>query len=83
MDNGANVKFEIKPTIIRRVIMRVLAFVLGVLLFCGCSFIVADDKDISSFGIKKDEASSLTQEIKRQRPEEPREFKLFPGANLK
>lgn len=63
--------------------MKVLVCGLGLLLFCGCSFIVAEDQDISSFGINKDEATSLTQEIKRQRPEEPREFKLFPGANLK
>ena len=63
--------------------MKGLAFALGLFLFCGCSFIVADDKDISTFGMNKDEATSLTQEIKRQRPEEPREFKLFPGANLK
>jgi hypothetical protein len=64
-------------------IMKGLIFALGVLLFCGCSFIVAEDQDISSFGINKEDASSLTQEIKRQRPEEPREIKLFPGANLK
>ncbi len=63
--------------------MKGLVFVLGMLLVCGCSFIVAEDQDISSFGIKKDDAASLTQEIKRQRPENPPEVDIFPGANLK
>lgn len=63
--------------------MKGLVFVLGMLLVCGCSFIIAEDQDISSFGIKKEDASSLTQEIKRQRPENPTEVEIFPGANLK
>jgi|GEM_PF-5393836 len=63
--------------------MRGLVFALGMLLVSGCSFIIAEDKDISSFGINKEEASSLTQEIKRQRPENPREVNIFPPSHLK
>lgn len=63
--------------------MKGLVFVLGVLLLCGCSFIIAEDQDISTFGIKKDEATSLTREIQRQRPEDLPEVKIFPGSNLK
>jgi hypothetical protein len=63
--------------------MKGLAFVLGILLFCGCSFIVAKDQDVSSFGIKKDEASSLTREIQRQRPEGLPGAEFFPEPNLK
>ena len=63
--------------------MKGLVFALGMVLLCGCSFIVAEDQDISSFGIKKEDASSLTQEIKRQRPENLPEADFFPGSNLK
>ena len=63
--------------------MRGLLLVLSLALFCGCSFIVADDKDISSYGIKKDEASSLTREIQRQRPEGLPGGEFFPESNLK
>jgi hypothetical protein len=63
--------------------MKGLVFALGMLLVCGCSFIVAEDQDISSFGIKKEDASTLTQEIKRQRPEDLSGADFFPGANLK
>lgn len=63
--------------------MKGFVFVLGIVLFCGCSFIIAEDQDISSFGMKKEDASSLTQEIKRQRPENPTEIDLFQGTNLK
>lgn len=63
--------------------MRGLVCVLGMILLCGCSFIVAKDQDVSSFGIKKDEASALTREIQRQRPEDLPGADFFPQPNLK
>ncbi len=63
--------------------MKGIIFALSVLLFCGCSFIIAEDQDISTYGIKKDEASRLTQEIERQKPENLTGVNFFPGENLK
>ena len=63
--------------------MKGWVFAVGVLLLCGCSFIVAEDQDISSFGIKKDEAATLKKEIERQRPEGLSGVDIFPPAHLK
>jgi len=63
--------------------MKGLVFVLGMVLVCGCSFIIAENQDISTYGIKKDEASRLTEEIQRQRPENLPGIDIFPGENLK
>ncbi len=49
--------------------MKVLALALGLVLFCGCSFIIAKDQDISTYGINKEDAAKLTEEIQKQRPE--------------
>ena len=63
--------------------MKGLVFALCMLLLCGCSFIIAKDQDISTYGIKREDASTLTQEIKRQRPEGLSGADFFPEANLK
>ncbi len=60
-----------------------LLLLLALVLISGCSFIIAEDQDISTFGIKKEDASSLRQEIQRQRPENPQGVDLFPGTVLK
>ncbi len=59
------------------------AILLGMFLLSGCSFIIAEDQDISSFGMKKDEATSYTREIQRQRPENLPGSDYFPSPNLK
>jgi hypothetical protein len=44
---------------------------------CGCSFIVTEDNNLKTFGIKKEDASDLARRIDEQRPKNVTEIHIM------
>lgn len=49
--------------------MKIAFLTLIAFLICGCSFIISEDKNLKTYGINKEDASSWTGKIEKQRPE--------------
>ena len=57
--------------------MRRWIYLLIVTLICGCSFVLSEDQNLKTVGIRKEDANNLTKTIENQRPDKPREIRIL------
>ena len=57
--------------------MRLFISLLIITTFCGCSFIMNENENMKTIGIRKDDATKLTDNIDKQRPDNLSEIKIM------